>query len=562
MHPERQLQGISSGYPLTARIIKRFIHDDEDKCVFNEGFTAILVPALRHLATQSSTRVTRLLFADEGVKTTTALTRLTHADAAAFSNLEHLDLCISGLQPGVEDLSGLIACLGHATNLSRLHICQESAHTADEDYSLSLIRLIPTLPSLTEVHLDDVQLDDMLPSPAFVDFMWRHAPTLQKVYVTTSTVTKGMLFRLASLCSLQLDRFVIIPNEDVEEDDPWPTSEQTILSFVNQRLEPDEPTPQPSGHPSDPVRTHPGIFDLQGWRTAAVLDTRQRGWSQRGYEPWEVMALDKEAGEWRDEDGRPHELGPCRTYDPSTGLWVDREGIWYNPGTDEEMIEPERRQYESEDDSWIVKGQRAWNWDLGLWSDLAADTKGKLHKFAVDRPGIYETAARFDYDMTSEDDYDMQIIYTKEDDAHILRKRACPRWDWGRDDEGNIWYWEVLGNNGFGYPTELWHYAHRDGERAYGEDPLEFWSDWEGSEAGDVAEPTPYGWRFHLFIRQAAQAAAGSDLPVKQEVGHLYKEPVLYQPSDDPMHRWSVDTCPPVPAEFGVDDLSDIWNMG
>ncbi|KAH6884424.1 hypothetical protein B0T10DRAFT_493175 [Thelonectria olida] len=555
MHPERQLQGISSNYPLIPRIIKRLIHHDEDNCIFNEGFTTILIPTLRHLATQPSARVTRLLFADEGVRTATSLTRLTHADVAAFSKLEHLDLCISGSQPGVEDLNGLIACLRHAANLSHLHICQESAYRIDEDVPLSLLRLIPTLPSLTEVHLDDVRLKDMLPEPAFVDFMWRHASTLRKVYVTTSTVTKGMLFRLASMSSLQLDRFVIIPNEDMEEEDPWPTSEQAILSFLNQRLGPDEPTPQPSGHPSDPVRTHLGVFDVQGWTTAAILDTRQKGWSQRGYEDWEVMALDEEAGEWRDEDGLAHELGPFRVYNPSIGLWVDREGIWYSPRTDEEMIEPERRHYESEDNSWIVKGQRTWDWELGLWSDSGAGTRGKFHKFAVDRHGIDKTAVGLDHDMTSEDDHDMQPFYTEEDDNYILRKTAGPRWDWGRDDENNIWYWEVLGNNGFGYPTEMWRFVHRDGEQAYGNDPLEFWSDWEGSEAGDVAEATPYGWHFLSFVEEWPRAGPGSGRPAKEEIGHLYREPVLYQEADDPMEDEDLKSRHPVPAEFGADDF-------
>ncbi|KAF6804140.1 hypothetical protein CSOJ01_10404 [Colletotrichum sojae] len=35
----------------------------------------------------------------------------------------------------------------------------------------------------------------------------------------------------------------------------------------------------------------------------------------------------------------------------------------------------------------------------------------------------------------------------------------------------------------------VWHFRHRNGEEAYGDDPLEYWSDWEGSEAGDIREP-------------------------------------------------------------------------
>ncbi|KAF4943983.1 hypothetical protein FSARC_14800, partial [Fusarium sarcochroum] len=99
MHSERLLQSIEDGYPITARIIKQFIHQAPDACIFNEGFTAVLIPTLRHLATHPGPRVTKLLFADETVltgplATATALTRLSPEDAAAFSTIQHLDLCI------------------------------------------------------------------------------------------------------------------------------------------------------------------------------------------------------------------------------------------------------------------------------------------------------------------------------------------------------------------------------------------------------------------------------------------------------------------------------------
>ncbi|KAK2772671.1 hypothetical protein CKAH01_13870 [Colletotrichum kahawae] len=41
---------------------------------------------------------------------------------------------------------------------------------------------------------------------------------------------------------------------------------------------------------------------------------------------------------------------------------------------------------------------------------------------------------------------------------------------------------------GDGEGPAMWHFKKRNGEEAWGEDPLEFWSDWEGSEAGDVRE--------------------------------------------------------------------------
>lgn len=37
----------------------------------------------------------------------------------------------------------------------------------------------------------------------------------------------------------------------------------------------------------------------------------------------------------------------------------------------------------------------------------------------------------------------------------------------------------------------IWNFIHRNGEEAWGDEPLEYWSDWEGSEAGDTREPVP-----------------------------------------------------------------------
>lgn len=48
---------------------------------------------------------------------------------------------------------------------------------------------------------------------------------------------------------------------------------------------------------------------------------------------------------------------------------------------------------------------------------------------------------------------------------------------------------------GGGEGPAVWKFKKRNGEEAWGEDPLEFWSDWEGSEAGDVREPVSPGWK-------------------------------------------------------------------
>ncbi|KAJ4328672.1 hypothetical protein N0V84_000863 [Fusarium piperis] len=575
MHNDRQVQAASSGYPVTARVIKRLIHHDQERCMFNTGFIAAILPALVHMSRQPSKRVTRFLYADEGTTRTTALSFLPSSVACAFSKLEHLDFCISGPAPSMAQIDGFVACLGAATNASYLHLCQEASYQ-EKGSSPRLLHMIPKLPRLTEVHLDDIQLveqeteflsseqildDDNSP---LVEFVRRHAETLRKIRITSSKVTRRMLLSLSRLNLLQLERFIIIPGQDMEEDDPWPTSEKIILAFVNKTAEGVE-RPEPVLGPDDQgaVCTHDAVWDIEEWPTGAVFDTRRRGWRSRGYDPLEVMALDDEAGERRDEDGFTHELGPCRVYDHATGLWVGRDGVWYDPRTDEEMLEPERRNYETEREdecsTWAVKNERAWNWELGLWRDLDSGPRGPLHKFAVDRDSICEAMPEriIDDDACSDEadeDVDMRSYYAHEDDVHLMRQLRSPRWDWGRDEKGLVWYWEVLGNNGQGYMTEMWHFRHRNGEDAYGEEPLEFWTDWEGSEAGDVADATPFGWRFRAFVESWPRDTSGGDLPPKEEIGQRYGEPVLWEPDE---RQLAIQTVR-LPADFDVDDMSEI----
>ncbi|CAI0641240.1 unnamed protein product [Colletotrichum noveboracense] len=51
-----------------------------------------------------------------------------------------------------------------------------------------------------------------------------------------------------------------------------------------------------------------------------------------------------------------------------------------------------------------------------------------------------------------------------------------------------------------GQGPAMWHFKKRNGEEAWGEDPLEFWSDWEGSEAGDMREPVSPDWEVSALM--------------------------------------------------------------
>jgi hypothetical protein len=60
---------------------------------------------------------------------------------------------------------------------------------------------------------------------------------------------------------------------------------------------------------------------------------------------------------------------------------------------------------------------------------------------------------------------------------------------------------------------------HRNGEMAFGDDPLEFWEDWEGSMAEDIAEATPYGPAFQDYL-------------LKQKPSPLSENPWDFWPGD------------------------------
>ncbi|KAH6664807.1 hypothetical protein F5X68DRAFT_195403 [Plectosphaerella plurivora] len=79
---------------------------------------------------------------------------------------------------------------------------------------------------------------------------------------------------------------------------------------------------------------------------------------------------------------------------------------------------------------------------------------------------------------------------------HDVRLNPAPRWYFARDDLNVMHYRRVNPEHEIGgFPTENWWFIHHSGEKACGEEPLEFFSDWEGSEASDMQEPTPFGWQ-------------------------------------------------------------------
>ncbi|KAM0322646.1 hypothetical protein ACHAPQ_008936 [Fusarium lateritium] len=599
MHPRREVILPTLGYTINVDMIMAIIRKQGIVYTYNTGFINFIIPTMEVLTNPSSLSifanqpptVTRLFYADDGIAHFTALTRITESNGMAFSTLRHLDLCIGGVRCDARELRGLLTCLRNARNLTSFKLCQENSLCGDPSVE-DLLSIIPTLPSLTELHLADLDLNDNQYTKGFVKFISRHAKTLKRVYLTSVSIKKWALPKLAAMELLQLKRFVVVSKLEIDEtteedfddidkdyDEALDTvlhedfdtffsehyngeffekqvehiSEQVVLDYINGKNDPNgERLLPPYGieYRNTELHTHDAIFDIDTWRTAAICDTRDDKWMERGYDPMVVQCLDFEMRDQRDEHGIAYDIGARRIKDPATSLWIDSNGVLYNPATDEEMDDTDGRSYEPEDESWITQGRRTWNSELGLWRD---GTTGRLEKFAIDREILHKPGAhgcdewRLDFPSQEPAEgseiFDMRPFYANEEDEYCLRAEMAPRWDWGRDPTGKVWFWQASGIEG--HATEVWYFEHK-GERAYGHEPLDFWHDWrERNEPESMAEATPYGWNLLNFV--ADKTMVGSEIPQPGLNDSLSK----YRKRDDPMrNEFDLDRLLPVPADF------------
>ncbi|KAI1207855.1 uncharacterized protein F4807DRAFT_168411 [Annulohypoxylon truncatum] len=115
-------------------------------------------------------------------------------------------------------------------------------------------------------------------------------------------------------------------------------------------------------------------------------------------------------------------------------------------------------------------------------------------------------------DENIDQDPEQDVAEAREHASHMKRLRESPWWvfeslfngqplPFHRTDAQRIAMQNNVGDLPV-CPTEVWRFQHRNGEVAFANDPLEYWEDWEGSQAGDSAIPTPYGLdggNVHLF---------------------------------------------------------------
>ncbi|KLP03704.1 uncharacterized protein FFB20_02883 [Fusarium fujikuroi] len=534
MDGQRRLGHPSSGLSITVSNLRNLVQRLTADLRENIGFTDYFIPLLESLASQAANaeaptnKITHLFYSAEGLNAHSPFFRMEASlECNILENLVHLDLCLCSEDGDSQAFEGFTVCLANARSLGSLKICM------DKDPFMSTFGVIPTLPKLVSVEFVEVKSIGN-PKGAWISqtvaFIRRHAKTLKRLYFTSATVGRSFLTDLSRLNSLYLDTFVISSGDDTDNDGDSVLSgvkmhermnEQIVLAYVNRAEDPDQKSPLPSyiGQKTQ-ISTHSLVFDTTTCQLSAFHATRDNLWQKRGYDLKDIEALDSATFERRDEHGIAHSLGPRRIYHIETGLWVDSDEVFYDPVTDEEVDEPFENREMPKDDSWTVQGQHTWDSEMGLWRD----GRGKLKKFAAEmelpeRPNVPVE------DQDSDFHIDMQPFYDREEDEYLLRIENSPRWDWGRDANGQVWYWEVNGTAG--HATETWLFEH-NGEFVYGHEPLDFWDDWY-DEPGDKAESTPYGWNLYAFL---ASDRLGSKIPQRSTCKSL----CLYCKKDDPMY--------------------------
>ena len=135
----------------------------------------------------------------------------------------------------------------------------------------------------------------------------------------------------------------------------------------------------------------------------------------------------------------------------------------------------------------------------------ASDHDRRLH-IAVNAniPVLISTLPRNEGTMEDDDDYASE---TSSEDSVEYRRRTAPKWAWGRyfhlpspENEGRVFAFQVPEATAHGYRTARWRFTSRDGVVAYGDDPLEWFDDWD-LEAGDREESLPYCTALREFAR-------------------------------------------------------------
>lgn len=124
-----------------------------------------------------------------------------------------------------------------------------------------------------------------------------------------------------------------------------------------------------------------------------------------------------------------------------------------------------------------------------------------------------------------------------------LHRYTCPKWKFKRlysESDSRVMCYQVPESEAWGFPTKIWRFHHRSGAIALGDDPLEYFEDWD-SEAGDYEVPTPYCLDLSMFVTgdlegydEDSEMVAEVDLPAAQDA-EMHDGAFEYDASEDPI---------------------------
>ena len=123
-----------------------------------------------------------------------------------------------------------------------------------------------------------------------------------------------------------------------------------------------------------------------------------------------------------------------------------------------------------------------------------------------DDPRYQFVTCPLDFDVRGQYDPDCGSDGESEasEDSVDRRQLTAPKWAWCRfipadkSLPSGVYCFQVPGSDRLGHRTECWKFTSRSGEIAHGEDPFDWFEDWD-PDKGDLEEPTPYCAQLRLF---------------------------------------------------------------
>ena len=145
----------------------------------------------------------------------------------------------------------------------------------------------------------------------------------------------------------------------------------------------------------------------------------------------------------------------------------------------------------------------SFRFDHDAWPEIAYFDKYKEHSTSDDwQAPLDRSFSGVEDGSGAATDCDSSSDYVSDDEETNCSydSRPANRWtppgpntSWVfRFINGSIVFWSTAEDDENGYGTEIWKFTSRDGSCAFGDDPFDFFDDWDDS-AGDIATPTALG---------------------------------------------------------------------